>query len=497
MRVHTLTSVLFVALLLAITGSRSLAVPLDDDFDGMADIWEVFYFGHISNCLETVDSDLDGHRNRQEFICGTDPTNSSSCFKIEISGIPGNYILDWSSVSGRVYNVLWTTDLTNSFQSLESGMDYPRNSYTDTTHAAQSTGFYCVDVDYDFPSIDQCWKLLEVRNPTSEALTNWFATWLAAGFVDRGETATEVRDDWIEGGIPEGVTFSVEVIEPMDVSGTSYITGQWSRIHYSWATESGFFLSSMVYNGTNWLWYGDQRWVGIEFRPHAEMHVSSSGSTSYDSGFCISLWDDSLYAYNQGCLSAIITGPGLPLDGVILEHYYPDESILKLYPKGSPTGGWFYGLDDTTISSIPNDAEYTISLYAESAATVSLDDTPLKTYTRTLIKRPLLNSELNASLFPTLLIPNSHDESTMNIPGVTEISWANPTNMVADFLNLGLYLPGGSYNTMIMPEFEPGETSIYVDTSDQPAGIRANQLYLHGQDSYNRQFAFSWAFHFF
>jgi hypothetical protein len=51
-----------------------------------------------------LDSDLDGLNNWQEWICGTDPTNSLSALKMLASstGISG-VTVSWQSVGGKTY----------------------------------------------------------------------------------------------------------------------------------------------------------------------------------------------------------------------------------------------------------------------------------------------------------------------------------------------------------------------------------------------------------
>jgi len=233
--------------------------------------------------------------------------------------------------------------------------------------------------------------------------------------------------------------------------------------------------------------------VDTEFNVHAQMQIDWQGTTAFYTGFNMTLWDDSLYAYNQGARSAIITGPGLPAAGQILEHYYP-EPDFRLYPKGAwghPSGGWGLWLDDTTILAIPDNAVYTIGIYQELASEVSLSDTPLQSYTNTIAKRPVLNSELDASLFPVLITPSSHDESVLDIPGLMEVSWTNPSNMEVDYMNLGLHKPDGT-GYMVSTDVEPGDTSATLDASSLPSDVRANQLYMSGTDSYERQFGFGW-----
>ena len=233
--------------------------------------------------------------------------------------------------------------------------------------------------------------------------------------------------------------------------------------------------------------------VDTQFLVHAQMQTNPQGTTTFYTGFAITLWDDDLYAYNQGVRSAIITGPGLPATGQILEHYYP-EPDLRLYPKGQwghPSGGWGLWLDDTTILTIPDNAVYTIGIYQEVASEVSLSDTPIESYTHTIGKRPVLNSDLNASHFPVLITPSSHDESVLNIPGLMEVRWTNPPHIEVDYMNLGLHQPDGT-GYMVSTDVELGDTSATLDTTGLPLDVRANQLYMTGLDDYERNFGIGW-----
>jgi hypothetical protein len=77
-----------------------------------------------------TDIDLDGLLTWQEYIAGTVPTNSASCFRAAEG--PRN-VLGWNSVSGRVYNVYWTTNLMSGFQLLETNILYPQSNCTNAT----------------------------------------------------------------------------------------------------------------------------------------------------------------------------------------------------------------------------------------------------------------------------------------------------------------------------------------------------------------------------
>ena len=148
-------------------------------------------------------------------------------------------------------------------------------------------------------------------------------------------------------------------------------------------------------------------------------------------------------------------------------------------------------LDDTTILTIPDNAVYTIGIYQEVASEVSLSDTPIESYTHTIGKRPVLNSDLNASHFPVLITPSSHDESVLNIPGLMEVRWTNPPHIEVDYMNLGLHQPDGT-GYMVSTDVELGDTSATLDTTGLPPDVRANQLYMTGLDSYDRNFGIGW-----
>ena len=122
----------------------------DADGDGMHDAWEFQYFDGINaaNGGAAADWDLDGFDNLSEYVAGTVPTNGNSIFKLAgAESIPAGFVLDWVSVSGRVYGVGWADSLTNGFELLPpTEIYYPVNSYTDTVHGAESKGFYRLDV---------------------------------------------------------------------------------------------------------------------------------------------------------------------------------------------------------------------------------------------------------------------------------------------------------------------------------------------------------------
>ena len=121
----------------------------DQDCDGLPDNWEVDYFGDTSSMRSSDDSDMDLIDNWSEWIAGTNPSDPDSVFTASLSPnqvSADGFVVEWLSVEDRTYSVLWRGSLTNAHEVLQDEIEYPQNSYTDTVHNAESTGFYQIGV---------------------------------------------------------------------------------------------------------------------------------------------------------------------------------------------------------------------------------------------------------------------------------------------------------------------------------------------------------------
>ena len=91
--------------------------------DGIPDAWRAQYFsnqptnninGTTTNSVScaTCDPDGDGMNNLQEYLAGTDPTNPASFFHVTAVQPSGaNYLVSFTSVTGKVYDVESSIDL--------------------------------------------------------------------------------------------------------------------------------------------------------------------------------------------------------------------------------------------------------------------------------------------------------------------------------------------------------------------------------------------------
>jgi hypothetical protein len=87
----------------------------DTDGDGIPDVWESANGLNPTNALDAVlDPDRDGMNNRDEYVSGTDPQNSSDFFKIDeiLAGSPR--LITFRAISNRSYSVQYKNSLSTA-----------------------------------------------------------------------------------------------------------------------------------------------------------------------------------------------------------------------------------------------------------------------------------------------------------------------------------------------------------------------------------------------
>lgn len=93
-----------------VSAAAVLTVLADFDADGLPDAWEALY-GFNTNTVNNADLDPDGDglRNRDEYLAGTDPTNASSCLRIEAFSRSASF--QFTAVSNHSYTVEYSEAL--------------------------------------------------------------------------------------------------------------------------------------------------------------------------------------------------------------------------------------------------------------------------------------------------------------------------------------------------------------------------------------------------
>ena len=106
-----------------IPASGSAAVSIskaDADDDGLPDSWETAFFGSTDHPQGApgADWDHDGQDNLREYLAGTSPTDPSSVFRITNAtlGTGGSLVLQWQSVTGKVYRIQHADDPGSEFE---------------------------------------------------------------------------------------------------------------------------------------------------------------------------------------------------------------------------------------------------------------------------------------------------------------------------------------------------------------------------------------------
>jgi len=127
---------------------------VDRDADGLPDWWLQTYFGHPTgwasdNSRAGDDATGTGMNNLQKYWAGLDPTNPLSVFRCQLAGVvDSGWVISWSSVSNRFYDVQFTTNLLDGFSVLTTNLPAtpPVNVYTDSVHKTVPMIFYRIGV---------------------------------------------------------------------------------------------------------------------------------------------------------------------------------------------------------------------------------------------------------------------------------------------------------------------------------------------------------------
>jgi hypothetical protein len=133
--------------------SASPFTESDVDLDGLADTWEMTHFTTTAQD-GTTDSDGDGINDLHEYLAGTNPTSTSSAFRITGTPVlqPGNQIqLQWQAVASKTYRITTSTTLTGTWIPIATGIPATVPTTTQTVPTSGTRQFYRVEVENPGP----------------------------------------------------------------------------------------------------------------------------------------------------------------------------------------------------------------------------------------------------------------------------------------------------------------------------------------------------------
>jgi hypothetical protein len=126
----------------------ALGTPFDADGDGLPDSWETEYFGLPSYlspeslCSNGINTVWDA------YIAGLDPTDPNDRFLVGGTMAGDLGVLSWPAVSGRVYDVWFSTNLLSGFDLIYSNLPWTQNSVTGAVSEVDNA-YYKIDVRLD------------------------------------------------------------------------------------------------------------------------------------------------------------------------------------------------------------------------------------------------------------------------------------------------------------------------------------------------------------
>ena len=182
----------------------------DQNANQQSDIWEIHY-GALS-LPPLADNDHDGYSNALESVAGTNPLDSNSFPKLDMTpGAPNEVQLHWPSEKGKSYGIYGSTNLTN-FTLLDTVMG-DGNAMLQALATNNASRYFfridALDVDSDADGLSD-WEENKIgfnpslnhsdRNDTSD-LARVQATLNATSTITVGLIDGDMREDWPDKGV--------------------------------------------------------------------------------------------------------------------------------------------------------------------------------------------------------------------------------------------------------------------------------------------------------
>ena len=338
----------------------------------------------------------------------------------------------------------------------------------------------------DFQAMFTAWtvtftNLFATGLPSETALGALIADPFLEGGQDRGSWLTRMTTDSTNIGMK--IT-SVNLVSLDEANGkaTVTITGTQGGGKTMNGPDAGYCL--MVKQGGTWKYAGDGRIAKVGVTADAQYYPYNSG-TQIQTGLNLDI--EANYTAGAAVQSAVVTGPGLPSGGITLNRQINNEWFYMTAYSSYYTDNHYIMTNDAVIGAIPDNAEYTIKLYNAADGT----GTVLATYTSTILKRPLKNSELTTASFPTITPSTQAALEAFSSSGNLTVTWTLPAGLSSDWLQLQLRDTDGTHSMEVdANNLMATDTSTTLTVTTAPTFTVAHgQLWLDAVDAYNRRFS--------
>ncbi len=215
-----------------------------------------------------------------------------------------------------------------------------------------------------------------------------------------------------------GISFTNISIQSMDTAaGTAVVA--FDVIQNGKVDNDGPRPFHMIKKNGVWYMQGDQYIAEVHVEPRAEYRIMNTNPATIQTGLNLDIGDRGA----KGITSAVVTGKGLTAPVTLVSQINNDWFAIQ----GGMNGNMYF-MDDTQIAAIADAGEvYTVQLYIGS--------TLAATYTEKLKKRPYLNSELTAAMFPAITAPTPAQLIAFK-GGSSTVSWTLPAGLVNDWLDI-------------------------------------------------------------
>lgn len=311
------------------------------------------------------------------------------------------------------------TQFTANNSKLDAALDVLRVSVDPATNLATITNVITQEtIEDNLASTTDATKLTDITNVATGltdlqaivATMKTFSDLFAAGLPTESQVLALLHPDFLHqdqvgadfaaeaSGMPENLGIKFTNVELQSLSSDT------ATISFDVIDKNGMldqhdrdFQLKKV--SDKWLLVGNQSKLEVEqfamsYQTHSNLHVTNKTTG-------IEFWIEDLDGANSPSVSyAVVTGPGLPGDGVTFTKPGLGGAWLT---SGSST---FYPIaTDAAINSIPDNAEYTITVH-------NGDNTVFAAYKKKLPKRPYTHEQMATLAFPVITAPTLNQLAT-------------------------------------------------------------------------------------